>query len=87
VVQLSNPHLGALWGGVDPVDRLAATVGQVRAMRPHPDDVLVSGDLADNAEDAEYEQLAQVLGEIGAPVYVLHLCMDGEVVSHVRSVP
>jgi 3',5'-cyclic-AMP phosphodiesterase len=71
VVQLSDPHLGALWGGADPLDRLAATVGHVRAMRPHPDAVLVSGDLADNAEDAEYEQLAQVLGEIGAPVYVL----------------
>jgi Icc protein len=71
VVQLSDPHLGAQWGGVDPVERLAATVAQVREMRPQPDAVLVTGDLADNAEDGEYEQLAELLSEIGAPAYVL----------------
>jgi 3',5'-cyclic-AMP phosphodiesterase len=71
VVQLSDPHIGALWGGVDPVDRLAATVGAVRAMRPEPDAVVVSGDLADNAQDTEYEQLRELLGVIAAPVHVL----------------
>jgi 3',5'-cyclic-AMP phosphodiesterase len=71
VVQLSDSHIGALWGGADPVDRLAATMGAVRAMRPQPDAILVSGDLTDNAQDTEYEQLRELLGVIAAPVYAL----------------
>jgi 3',5'-cyclic AMP phosphodiesterase CpdA len=38
---------------------------------PSPDAVLVSGDLSDNAADAEYEQVHELVGRIGAPIYVL----------------
>jgi 3',5'-cyclic-AMP phosphodiesterase len=40
-------------------------------VRPQPDAVLVSGDLADNATDAEYEQVRELLAPIQAPSYVL----------------
>jgi 3',5'-cyclic-AMP phosphodiesterase len=38
---------------------------------PKPDAVLVSGDLADHAADAEYEQLRELLAPLEAPLYVL----------------
>lgn len=38
---------------------------------PTPDAVLVSGDLADHAADAEYEQLRELLAPLEAPLHVL----------------
>jgi Icc protein len=69
LAQLSDPHIGAEWAEGDPVARLAAAVDSVRAMRP--DAVLVSGDLADHATDAEYEQVRELLAPLGTPVHVL----------------
>jgi 3',5'-cyclic-AMP phosphodiesterase len=43
----------------------------VQALRPHPDAVLVTGDLAENAADAEYEQVLELLAPLEAPIYVL----------------
>jgi Icc protein len=63
--------VGATWDGCDPVSALAAAVEAVQALRPRPDAVLVSGDLAEHAEDSEYDQLRELLAPIDAPVYVL----------------
>jgi Icc protein len=71
LAQLSDPHLGAEWGGGDPVARLTAAVESVRSMPRQPDAVLVSGDLADHAADAEYEEARELLSSLEAPVYVL----------------
>src|SRR5213082_374373 len=72
LVQLSDPHIGATWGGdADPVAGLAATVEAVRRLPDAPDAVLMSGDLADNAADGEYELVHELLGQLGAPAYVL----------------
>jgi 3',5'-cyclic-AMP phosphodiesterase len=71
LAQLSDPHIGAEWAGGDPVAGLAAAVESVQAMRRQPDAVLVSGDLADNAADAEYERVRELLAPLGAPLYVL----------------
>jgi len=46
-------------------------VGAVRQIRPRPDAVLVTGDLADHAADEEYELLSEVLAPLDAPLYVL----------------
>jgi Icc protein len=69
IVQLSDPHIGADWGGADPVAALGAAVETVRALHPQPEAVLVSGDLADNATEAEYEQLKRLLVPLDAPLY------------------
>ena len=71
LAQLSDPHIGAAWAEGDPVAGLAAAVESVRSLRQQPDAVLVSGDLADNATDAEYEQVGELLAPLQAPLYVL----------------
>jgi 3',5'-cyclic-AMP phosphodiesterase len=71
LVQLSDPHIGALWDGVDPAARLEATVAAVSQLRPRPDALLLSGDLAENATDAEYSRLRELLEPIEAPLCVL----------------
>jgi Icc protein len=71
LVQLSDPHIGADWGGPDPVARLAAAVETVRGLSQSPDAVLISGDLADNGADTEYQQLQDLVAPLEAPVYVL----------------
>lgn len=71
LAHLSDPHIGAAWGGADPVARLAAAVESVRSMPVLPDAVLVSGDLAEHASDAEYEQARELLAPLGKAVHVL----------------
>lgn len=69
LVQLSDPHIGAEWADGDPVAGLATAVESIRPMRP--DAVLVSGDLSDNASDAEYEQVRDLLAPLRVPLHVL----------------
>lgn len=71
LAQLSDPHIGADWGIGDPGAGLAAVVEAVHGLPQPPDAVLVSGDLADHAADAEYEQVDRALASIDAPTYVL----------------
>jgi 3',5'-cyclic-AMP phosphodiesterase len=71
LVQLSDPHIGATWGDGDPMAGLRAAVESVRRLPDDPDAVLMSGDLADNAADEEYEFVRESLARLGAPVYVL----------------
>lgn len=71
LVQLSDFHIGADWADDDPVAKLAAAIESVSALRPQPDAVLVSGDLADHAADAEYEQVRELLAALPGSLYVL----------------
>jgi 3',5'-cyclic-AMP phosphodiesterase len=71
LLQLSDPHVGATWGDGDPVVGLTRAVESVRRLPDRPDAVLVSGDLADNAADGEYEFVREMLARLDAPVYVL----------------
>jgi 3',5'-cyclic AMP phosphodiesterase CpdA len=63
--------MGAEWADADPAAGLRAVVAWVGSMRPRPDAVLVSGDLADNASDAEYELVRELLAPLEASLYVL----------------
>jgi len=71
LAQLSDPHIGAEWAGGDPEAGLAGAVESVRSLRRQPDAILVSGDLADNATDAEYELVRELLAPLGTPLHVL----------------
>jgi Icc protein len=69
LLQLSDLHIGAEWGGGDPSARLAAAVASARAF--DPDAVLITGDLADHGTDAEYEELQALLAPLAVPQLVL----------------
>lgn len=71
LAQLSDPHIGADWGVGDPVAGLGAAVAAVCALPRQPDAVLISGDLAEHATDAEYEQVCELLAPLQASLYVL----------------
>jgi Icc protein len=71
LVQLSDSHVGADWNGIDPAARLRAAVESVSTLEPAPGAVLISGDLVENAADAEYELLRELLEPLGVPLYVL----------------
>ena len=71
LAQLSDPHIGAEWFDDQSAPRLTVVVESVRELRPQPDAVLVTGDLADHAADEEYELLRELLAPLDAPLYVL----------------
>jgi Icc protein len=71
LVQLSDPHIGANWVDDESVARLASAVEVIRELNPHPDGVLVSGDLADAAADAQYEQVQALLSPLDVPIHVV----------------
>jgi 3',5'-cyclic AMP phosphodiesterase CpdA len=65
VAQLSDLHLGADWQGCDPEAALAAAVEALQRLPDAPDAVLVSGDLAEHAADAEYAFARDMLARLG----------------------
>lgn len=71
LLQLSDPHLGATWGGDDPVARLRAAVAAVLELPDPPDAVLLSGDLTDNAAPDEYATVREELEPLRAPLFPL----------------
>ncbi len=90
LAQLSDPHVLVGPGDRGSAESLAAGVAAVLALRPRPDAVLVSGDLADTASAAEYERVRELLAPLPMPVHVLpgnhddrdalrsHFPLDGE---------
>jgi 3',5'-cyclic-AMP phosphodiesterase len=71
LAQLSDPHMIVGPGDGGSAESLAAGVRAVLALRPHPDAVLLSGDLADTATPAEYERVRELLAPLPMPVHVL----------------
>src|SRR5262249_32559241 len=63
------PHIGATWAGEGSVERFAAAIAGVRELGP--DAVVVTGDLADHASDAEYRTVHEILASVDAPYYLL----------------
>ncbi len=71
VVQFSDPHIGADWGGPDPKATLEAVVERVATIGLRPDAVLISGDLSEHADAAEYGLVDSIVSRLEAPVFVL----------------
>lgn len=67
IAQLTDPHLGLdpgpLAGLVDPVANLRQALAHVRQYTPGIDVVLITGDLSDSGEGADYEMLAELLAQ------------------------
>jgi Icc protein len=76
LVQLSDLHLregegqpGQAQPGA--AQRLQQAVHQVRALRPSPDAVLLSGDLVDQPSAAAYANVRELLAALAVPVYAI----------------
>jgi 3',5'-cyclic-AMP phosphodiesterase len=70
VLQLTDPHIGAEWGG-DPVVALRTVIAAVASLPQRPVAALVTGDLTNNGRDDEYKRLASALAELDLPLHVL----------------
>jgi 3',5'-cyclic AMP phosphodiesterase CpdA len=68
LAQISDPHINLADASSED---LAAAVGALRALRPAPEAVIVTGDIADGAFAAEYERAAALLATLPMPVHVL----------------
>jgi 3',5'-cyclic-AMP phosphodiesterase len=71
LAQLSDPHMRV--GADDSGAALALTraVAAVLAVRPAPQAVLVTGDIADGAQAREYERVRELLAPLPMPVHLL----------------
>jgi Icc protein len=69
IAQLSDPHLRA--GEEEPARALAAAVGTVLGLDPLPAAVVVTGDIADNADPREYALAAELLAPLPMPVHTI----------------
>jgi len=68
IAQLSDPHIcrpGELYHGVvDPAEALRNVVAQLLALDPAPDLVLLTGDVTEHGEAAEYELARDILAPL-----------------------
>jgi 3',5'-cyclic-AMP phosphodiesterase len=71
LIQLTDIHAGATWGPADPMIRLEAALGAIAMLSTPVDAVVITGDLAENGLDAEYEQVLELVGALDLPVYAL----------------
>jgi 3',5'-cyclic-AMP phosphodiesterase len=71
LAQLSDPHLHATGDDRGAARALRTAVAAVLELRPAPDAVLVSGDLGDLGDAAEYALARELLAPLPMPVHVL----------------
>ena len=75
VAQISDLHIkrpGALaYGKVDTAAALTGCIGELNRLRPRPQIVVVTGDLADTPTADEYEHLNRLLAPLEIPIAVI----------------
>jgi 3',5'-cyclic-AMP phosphodiesterase len=71
LAQLSDPHLDVGAGDQASAQALAAAVAAVLALRPLPDAVVFTGDIANTGAAAEYDRAHELLEPLPMPVHVL----------------
>lgn len=75
LVQLTDTHIvdpgKLLYGKVDTATHLAEAVKQINRMFPQPDLVMITGDLVEQPGAAAYENFANLLQPLQAPVFVI----------------
>ncbi|HXF66358.1 MAG TPA: phosphodiesterase [Burkholderiales bacterium] len=75
VAQLSDLHIGvearSAYARFDTAASLARCVQHLSGLKPRPDAVLATGDLADGGSREEYRRLRALLAPLPAPVYLI----------------
>ena len=71
IAQLTDPHIRVGPDDEGSAAALSAAVAKLLELRPLPDAVLVTGDLADGSRPAEYDRFAELVAPLPMPVHVL----------------
>jgi 3',5'-cyclic AMP phosphodiesterase CpdA len=72
LAQISDPHIGEpAIAGVKPKRSLREVVAAIEGLPNPVDAILVTGDLAEHADPAEYRFVAELVARLGVPVHVL----------------
>jgi 3',5'-cyclic-AMP phosphodiesterase len=75
IAQISDTHVCAegtrLYGRIDTNAGLARAIDTVNRLRPRPDLVLMTGDLAESGQPAQYAMLRKLLARLEIPLRVL----------------
>jgi 3',5'-cyclic-AMP phosphodiesterase len=71
LLQISDPHIGADWGRVEPDECLLRAVEAILDLADRPDALLVSGDLSQNGTPEEYQRLRDLLAPLDLEPHVL----------------
>lgn len=71
LAQLSDPHLGADWEGVDPAPRLEQVIEAVRSLPNPVEAVVVTGDLTADGGEVDSLLARRLLDGFDVPVHVL----------------
>jgi Calcineurin-like phosphoesterase len=70
LAQLSDTHLTTGVLAAAPAVRAHQALARVQALRPRPDCLVITGDLADHGQAAEYEAALALLERLDLPVHV-----------------
>lgn len=71
LAQISDLHIGAGVGAADPDHRVERVVSALAELDPAPDAVVVSGDLTQDGDPAQYARARELLAPLRMPVHVL----------------
>ena len=75
IAQISDPHIvlpgTLLYGRVDTAEFLERAVAELNRLDPPPDIVVITGDLVDKGDSAEYARLRSLLAALAMPVFVI----------------
>lgn len=71
LLQLSDLHLRAASGRDGPAARLEHAVGRAATLRPAPEAVLLSGDIADAPSREVYDLAHELLAPLGVPLHAI----------------
>jgi 3',5'-cyclic-AMP phosphodiesterase len=75
IAQISDTHVcpegERLYGRIDTNAGLARAIETVNRLKPRPDLVLMTGDLAESGAEAQYRMLRKLLARLELPVYVM----------------
>ncbi len=70
-MQLTDSHIGAGWSDVDPAAALRQVVAAIRRVTDRADAILITGDLVEHGDPAEYAVVRELASGLGAPVLAL----------------
>ncbi len=75
IAQITDFHVGRIiqteQGPVDLHDRMLEAVAHIKKMTPQPDLLMVSGDLSNHGNEADYIRVREALQQLQMPIYII----------------